>query len=339
MSNYPVGMARSPLTLAALATSAVAGLDVTSATRLGGGAEADYDSAVLATREGRRVVMRIPRSQTAETRQSADLIALDALSAGVRGRLPFTVSEALGQTPIDGTRGVVYDFLPGSGVDLQSGSFDSALAASIGRAIAAIHALPTSFVADAGLPVVRPLDTLASVTAVMDKASATGLVPAALLERWEHATEDAALWQYAPTVINGTLGSDTVLTGDGVVTGVLGWSELSVGDPARDLAWVLGARGPDVAELVFTAYNEARGQVDRQLRKRAMLHAELEIAKWLLHGTSQRSTEIVDDAVQMLHALVDTVQNDLDRRMDTDTKPVMTVDEVEDMLDRDRSAR
>ena len=36
----------------------------------------------------------------------------------------------------------------------------------------------------------------------------------------------------------------------------------------------------------------------------------------------------------MLHNLVDVVQNDLSRSIETNTRPVMTVNEVEDMLDR-----
>ena len=51
--------------------------------------------------------------------------------------------------------------------------------------------------------------------------------------------------------------------------------------------------------------------VDRHLRQRAALLAELEVARWLLHGTETRSTEIVDDAVQMLSDLVDETQKDL----------------------------
>ena len=41
----------------------------------------------------------------------------------------------------------------------------------------------------------------------------------------------------------------------------------------------------------------------------------------------------------MLHNLVDIVQHDISRTIDTDTKPVMTVDEVQDMLDRDGRPR
>src|SRR5690606_22088617 len=69
-------MARPPLTLAALATAAVPGLEVRRArahTRRSHGA---YDSVELETVDGRRLVIRMPRSQAAESEQSADLVAI-----------------------------------------------------------------------------------------------------------------------------------------------------------------------------------------------------------------------------------------------------------------------
>lgn len=329
-------MARSHLTLAALATSAVAGLDVTAAQLIGTGTNGDFHSAVLTTRDGKRLIIRIPNSERAEAEQSADLGALRALTTGVRARLPFSVPAFAGQTPIRGTRAVVYGFIEGTKVALAEIADGSRLAPSIGLSIAAVHMLPTSIVADAGLPVLTPAEILRSTLTVMDRASATDLVPSALLGRWERATEDAALWQFAPTVINGALSSDSFLSTDSQVTGILGWPALSVGDPARDMFWVLSARGEYVAEAVFEAYAESRGSSDRQLKNRAMLYAELEIAKWLLHGTQERSTEIVDDAVQMLHGLVDTVQNSGSTILAHETMPVLAVDEVRQMLDRNQ---
>ena len=64
-------------------------------------------------------------------------------------------------------------------------------------------------------------------------------------------------------------------------------------------------------EVAFDVYNEARGGADRQVRQRAMLYSELELAKWLLHGTELRSTEIVDDAVDLLTSLADSVRRDV----------------------------
>lgn len=335
MATYPAGMARSHLTLAALATSAVPGLDVAAAARFGA-SEGDFDAAIVTGRDGRHWIVRAPRTAVAESVQSADLVALRALSAGVRTRLPFAVSSFAGQAPLGGTRAVVYEFVYGNRVPISS--YDGELAASVGRGIAAIHGLPTSFVADAGLPVLTAGECLRACTTVADRAAATGLVPAALLGRWEHALEDARLWQFQPVVINGTLDQDSFLFADRAVTGLLGWQDLRVGDPARDLQWLLATGTDDLVDAAFAGYESVRGAGDREVRQRAMLYAELEVAKWLLHGTEVRSTEIVDDAVEMLTALVDRIRSDVMNPIGAQTMPTATVDEVEALLARTERA-
>jgi aminoglycoside phosphotransferase (APT) family kinase protein len=332
-------MARSHLTLAALATSAVPGLDVAAASAFGASTGSAFDAAILTGRDGKHWIIRAPRTAAAEAQQSADLVALRALSAGVRTRLPFAVSTFVGQAPLEGTRAIVYEFVYGGRVTLgEYGAGPDSDAASVGRAIAAIHSLPTSFVADAGLPVLTAAECLRSCLTVMDRASATGLVPAALLGRWERAGEDAKLWQFQPAVINGALDADSFLFANGVVTGLLGWQDLRVGDPAKDLQWLLGSPHVDAMESAFGAYESVRGAGDRQVRQRATFYAELEVAKWLLHGTETRSTEIVDDAVAMLQRIVDDIQNDVMNPLGAQTMPTMAVDEVEAFLARSERA-
>ena len=330
-------MARSALTLAALATSAVAGLEVAGVQGFGSDGEGDFDAALLTGSDGRHWIVRVPRSEHAEAEQSADLVALRALSTGVRKRLPFAVSTFAGQAPVGGTRAVVYEFVYGSKIGLAD--VDPQLGDSIGAAVAAIHALPTSFVVDAGLPAHSAVDAHRATVALMKRAASTGLVPAALLDRWEGAAQDAGLWQYTPVVTNGALSADSFLVASGAVTGVLGWHSLRVGDPAADLQWMLAAPVPGAADAAFDAYLKSRGPIDRRMRQRAALLAELEVARWLMHGTETRSTEIVDDAVQMLSQLVDDAQRDVLDPISPATAPVLGVDEVEDLLDRTARAR
>jgi aminoglycoside phosphotransferase (APT) family kinase protein len=305
-------MARSPLTLAALATSAVPELDLVGASAFGTGTDGDFEAAILTGRDGRHWIIRVPTSELAESEQSADLVALRALSAGVRSRLPFAASTYAGQAPVGGTRAVVYEFVYGSKQPVDA--FDGELGVSAGRAIAAVHSLPTSFIADAGLPVLSPTEILRGLITVMDRAASTNLVPATLLGRWERATENSVLWQFAPTVINGGITADSFLSVGDEVTGLLGWHNLSVGDPARDLYWALASVGSDT---VFDSYSIVRGSADRQVQRRALIYSELEVAKWLLHGTKQRDTEIVDDAVEMLTNLADSVNVDMNRDLGT----------------------
>jgi macrolide phosphotransferase len=325
-------MARSHLTLAALATAAVADLDVRQATPHGSIGSGDFDSARLVGARGEKWIIRVPRTQRAEAQQSADLVAIRALSTGVRSRLTFSAPTYRGQAPFHDTRAIVYDYLDGEPLRVGDVMAGTGLPSAVGAAIAAVHMLPTSFVTDAGLTSHTPFEAMRSSASVVDRAAATGLLPAALLERWEGAIQDSQLWQFQPTVINGSLEAESFLVGDDRVTAVLGWHDLQVGDPARDLAWVLGAPTPDSVDSVFDAYNAARGTSERSLRHRATLYHELDLARYLLHGTHTKNTEIVDDAIGMMSRLVDVVQQVDERPLVTGATEALDLEGVEDLL-------
>lgn len=335
-------MARPPLTLAALATAAVAGLEVRAARAHTRGTSGAFDAVELHSTDGRRLLIRVPRSQTAEAEQSADLVGLRALSAGVRSRLPFAVPEFVGQAPIGPTRAIVTEFIPGDVRSADELTADPALAGAVGRAIAAIHALPAAFIGEAGLPRRSAEQAREAAVEVIDRAADTGRLPAALVRRWEEATDDDTLWRFAPTVVNGQLGADSFLVEGDRVSGVIGWSGLAQDDPARDLHWVLTATG-DAAEETLAAYVTARaGDADAELARRALLYGELELARWLLHGVDTHDAAVVDDAVGLLDGLVARVHDHSSESLTTDTGPVLAVTDVERLLEstpRDTAAR
>lgn len=326
-------MARPSLTLAALATAAVPGLAVQAAGPHTRRAQGDFDAVRLIATDGRQLLIRAPRSQAAESEQSADLVALRSLTAGVRSRLPFELPSFVGQAPIEGTRAIVTDFVHGSPRSADELTADTRLAESVGLAIAAIHTLPTGFVADAGLPRRSAAESRDEVVGLVGRAADTGRLPAAILRRWEEATDDAALWRFEPTVINGALTAESLLVDGERVTGVIGWARLAVGDPARDLHWLLTSRGP-AAERALEAYLVGReGAADEHLPRRALLYGELELARWLLHGVDTHDPAIVDDAVVLLDGLVATVHDRSSEPLAAQTGPIMTVGDVERMLD------
>ncbi|WP_395242680.1 phosphotransferase [Agromyces sp. MMS24-K17] len=317
-----------------MATAAVPGLEVRAAGSHSRRSNGGYDAVRLQAVDGRELLIRAPRSQAAESEQSADLVALRSLTAGVRSRLPFAVPEVVGQAPIDGTRAVVTGFVPGVHASADELTGRSRLAESVGLAIAAIHQLPAGFIADAGLPRRTAGGCREAVVEVIDRAADTGRLPAAILRRWEEATDDDALWRFQPTVVNGTLSADSILVDAERVTGVIGWSGLSVGDPANDLHWLLTSRG-EHAERALEAYTVAReGGADAHLAQRALLYGEVELARWLLHGVEQRDSSIVDDAVNLLDGLASSVHDRSSEPLSPDTGPIMTVSDVEEMLDR-----
>lgn len=330
-------MARSHLTLAALATAAIPNAGIIGSGPLTLGETGDYDAALLRTDDGRELVARTPLNDAAHAAQAIELLVLGSLTTGIRSRLPFDVPAVLGQVASRAGRTVITEYLPGrviSGEGLPPGDGP---ATSMGIAVAAIHALPSGFVGEAGLPVLSAAECRGEARSVIDRAVATRTLPTAVRERWLAAVADESFWQFHPVVVNGTLSAESFLLTEheagSVVSGVLGWSGLQVSDPARDLRWV-PATGA-AAESVFASYEQhAVRAPDPYLRRRALLHAELDLARWLLHGHDSHDSAIVADAVQMLDALVDTVLSQQADTLLSTEDPVLGVADVEALLTR-----
>ena len=137
-------MARSHLTLAALATSAVVEFDPVRSRSFSTGEHGDFFAAVVENAAGRQVLVRVPNSAEAEDQLRSELFALEHMSAGIRSRLAFDVPTVIGRAPIGKTFGLVFDYLEGTSISLSKLRQETNIPVSVGRSLAAIHALPTT---------------------------------------------------------------------------------------------------------------------------------------------------------------------------------------------------
>ncbi|WP_019179807.1 phosphotransferase [Microbacterium yannicii] len=325
-------MARSPLTLAASVTSALPRAGVVGVGALTEGTTGRYDSAVADLDDGRRVVVRVPADADADPELSAQVRALRALTPGVRALLPFRAPELLGEAGLGGARVVVVDFLPGYRVDAAHLPPGRGAATSVGSALAAVHALPSSVVRAEGLPARTTSQVRADVVRLVDRAAATRRLPVRLESRWRTAADADELWRFESAVVLGGVGAASFLFEDvddvPTVTGLLEWHGLSIGDPAVDLQWLASA--PAAADDVYAAYVASSGRApDARARERARLYAELEFAKWLVHGHEIGRDDIVSDAVELLDSLAAGVADD---KIVTDA--ALGVDDAIALLDR-----
>lgn len=325
-------MARSPLTLAASVTSALPQVGVVGVGALTEGAAGRYDTAVADLDDGRRVVVRVPADPSAGPELAAEVRALRALTPGVRGLLPFRAPELLGEAGLAGTRVVVVDFLPGYRVDAPHLPPGRGAATSLGAALAALHALPHSIVKGEGLPARTPQQVRADATRLIDRALATRRLPVSLAHRWHSAVDADELWRFESAVVLGGAGAASFLFEDlddvPTVTGLLEWHGLSIGDPAIDLQWLASA--PDAADDVYAAYIAGSGRApDARARERARLYAELEFARWLVHGHDVGRDDIVADAVELLDSLASGVAGD-----DIVSEAALDVDDAIALLER-----
>lgn len=322
-------MSSIPLTLAALATSAVPGLEAKGVREHTLGGEGAFSSAVIVTPDA-ELIVRVPRSSAAEVQQSAEMLGLAALAGGARTALPFEIPETLGVTRAGETRAVVSTFLRGGRISAEDLADDALLLQPLAEALSAVHRLPTSLVQRAGLPVRSAEDVQRAASRIVDRAAETRLLPDTVHSRWMEALESPQLWDFDPTLIHGSFDAEQLLIEDDRVIGMLGWNELSVGDPAVDLSWLLAA-GTDVLDAVLARYLQLRGiGVGAELRARARFHHELEVARWLLHGVETHDDEVIQDAISMLDHLVDRLVGMGDP---VPVRNVASAEEVERMLD------
>ncbi|MCD1267565.1 phosphotransferase [Microbacterium sp. MEC084] len=308
-------MARSPLTLAAAVTAAVPDVEVVGVRRLTAGGGGRFDAAVARLADGRELVARVASEESVDQEIAAEVVALRALTPGVRGMLPFLAPEYVGATALPGGRAIVTTFVPGYLIDADEIPPGEGAATSVGRALAALHALPPSVVRSAGLRERTAEQSRAEVRRLIDAAGASGRLPVRLTVRWRDAVDDDRLWAFEPAVVlGGTQATSFLYTDDErgapAVSGVLDWHGLSIDDPAVDLRWIASA--PDAARDIFRAYGEAAHRApDAGARVRARLHAELEFARWLVHGLEAHRADVVADAARLLESLTEGVRDDV----------------------------
>lgn len=305
-------MARSPLMLAASVTAAVPEAEVISAAHLTASGDGRNESAVATLRDGRAVVVRVPRDAEADAELATEAMALQALSDGVRSLLPFTAPQFLGTAPLGDSRAFITTFIPGYLIDAEHIPAGRGAAQSLGEALAAVHALPTSVVRSAGLQEGTVESIRDDVRRVVEDAAATGLVPVRLMVRWRDAVDDDALWRFEPGVTLGGISAGAFVYDERndapTVVGIVHWHGMQVNDPAIDLQFLLTA--PEGADSVYDAYVASMHRApDEGLRVRSRLHSELEFARWLLHGKQQHRDDIVEDAAALLDTLAEDVRD------------------------------
>ncbi len=307
-SIYRGSVRRKPIELAAIATAAVPGLTPTAVSSAPDD-PADFDSALLLDSEGKHWRVRSPRHAEASARLETEFLVLRAFVPGIRAELPFLMPTVAGTVRQGALSTFVYSHLAGatrSVEELSNGS--AALAREIGAALAAIHDLPHSLVSNADLPSYTPNEFRQRRLNELDQAATTGKIPPLLLRRWEHAMEDVSLWRFNPCVVHGDLHEDNLLVDGDRVTAVTGWTDLRIGDPADDMAWLVASNEQAFVDAVLAQYTASRRDApDAHLLRRAALSAEFALAQYLVKGLAAGNQDMIREAESMLNVLAEDV--------------------------------
>ena len=290
-----------PLKLAALATVAVPGLQVT-------GLRADSYSdevrsvANIVDASGNRWTVTCSNETIAGPAAEAEAAILQRLATTHDvNRIPFDVPRIKGTTRTrDGNRVYVHQDLGGRPLEDSDLADDPLLPASLGRALAALHNLPERVYTDVSVPSHSAIECRAGLLSMLDEAPARAAAPVNLRIRWQGALDDLSLWRFPPAPIHGDLQGNAVYVSRGSVVGIAGFTSACVGDPAVDIAWVQAVASDAFLERFREAYSHEREATDLHLFTRAQLMSELALVRWLLHGAHTDDHSVVEEARAML---------------------------------------
>ncbi|MCU1516415.1 MAG: aminoglycoside phosphotransferase, partial [Pseudarthrobacter sp.] len=113
---------------------------------------------------------------------------------------------------------------------------------------------------------------------------------------------------FNPCVVHGDLHEDNLLVDGDRVTAVTGWTDLRIGDPADDMAWLVASNEHDFVDAVLAHYTSSRRDApDAHLLRRAALSAEFALAQYLVKGLSAGNQDMIREAESMLTALAEDV--------------------------------
>ena len=314
-----------PLKLAALATVAVPGLQVT-------GLRADSYSdevrsvANLVDASGNRWTVTCSNETIAGPAAEAEAAILQRLATTHDvNRIPFDVPRIKGTTRTrDGNRVYVHQDLGGRPLEDSDLADDPLLPASLGRALAALHNLPERVYTDVSVPSHSAIECRAGLLSMLDEAPARAAVPVNLRIRWQGALDDLSLWRFPPAPIHGDLQGNAVYVSRGSVVGIAGFTSACVGDPAVDIAWVQAVASDAFLERFREAYSHEREATDLHLFTRAQLMSELALVRWLLHGAHTDDHSVVEEARAMLADL----SSDLGELRLVESRPHSSADDL-----------
>lgn len=317
---------RRHLHLAALASAAVPGLDPVGVAEVYD-AERGHVAVMVTDSKQRRWLVEEPVSAADAALEDLATPLLPLLPS----RLPFAIPQIEGAV-VDRSLGrvTVLPWIEDARIAFDDLPPGPGLAAAIGRTLAAIHNLDPALYDEAGVPSYDAEAYRRRRLAELDRAAASGHIPAGLLARWEEALELVPLWRFAATPVHGRFDGDAIrvrFTSDdaasGTVTAVTSWHATRVADPADDFAALYDEAHPDTFDTVLEAYAQARTErPDRGLETRARLAAELDSVTALLRALHADDEVVVQEIAGQLRVLdAETAEHPLVRRPEPTPAP------------------
>jgi aminoglycoside 2''-phosphotransferase len=182
------------------------------------------------------------------------------------------------------------------------------LAPALARFLSELHRFPTGPAIQAGVEAHTPeqwreryraryLDLQKRVFPRLDEE-----LRARSAQLWEGFLEDRTVFAFQPALIHCDLNGEHILCDPerGVLTGVIDWGDVTIGDPALDFVGLHWQHGRAFVEQVLRGY---QGQIDGAFWKRMDFYLCYEPFAQLIYGAYEENEKFIQQGVAGLRAL------------------------------------
>ena len=253
-----------------------------------------------------RLVFRFPKRAEVEAQLLVETAILPRLAE--RTPIPVPAFSFHGKPSAEFPRHFVgYPKLSGvAGLDLDLDQSQlRELAPTLGEFLSFLHSFPIDGAIQCGVPAYAPHALINEVRA--EAASDLHVVRHVGLDALENQLrtmfetpiEASEMDRVTPRLVHRDLAAEHILVDPDTkqVTGIIDWSEISIGDPAIDFAGMFHWGGLDFTRAVLSRY---RPPVDEGLLERARLLAAAKCIGDIVFGLKTHRQEYIDSAVRAL---------------------------------------
>ncbi|WP_445339082.1 phosphotransferase [Bifidobacterium sp. ESL0822] len=327
---------RTKLTLAALASAAMPEVPMTGARDCDQLSSLDraqgVDCAVVQDATGNVYDVWATSSEAGKRRLAARVKAAQALAdAKEMAAMGFRVERILAYQPGEradsptGTTAVaVMTHCPGRIRPLHLLTLNECTAA--GTAIGAIHRVRPDFLKTHGYPAFSTAQIAAQLRGWIKRLRMDGHVPKEITDSWASIVATDGLWSFETCTVHGGFSDGDLLYSGSGLSGVYGWQDMQVNDPARDLAWIFAKLDGSRRNAVIAAYGRMMGaRLDDLIMLRANLWLQMEqVGEFITaldHADNERIIQFKAQVERLAQQLGDHEQNRRARRQQQAPSP------------------
>lgn len=222
----------------------------------------DFRVAIATATDGQDWVLRIPRRAEVLERAGVEGALLRMLAPHLEIAIPdwrISTSELIAYPLLPGEPGLSVG-ADGS-VDWRVDMSSAAYAASLGTAVARLHAVDAEAAAATGIEVRTPVQVREAWVRDLERVAAAFEIAPALRRRWDAWLAEDGYWPQHSVLTHGELYPGHTLVEGEKITAIIDWTTAAIGDPAKDLMFHQVSAPPEVFDIAVQAYVRGGGTI------------------------------------------------------------------------------